>query len=160
MEVFMIGKTVLVGTIILLGSFSTFVRQPQQTQTAPQPAPQTAGRGQRGASVQIDPDRAQQLYVSRDPKDHSKPNYQAQIEAKARTDARFAEVCRGVIDFKQVKYRSSVGDLDIPAYLFQPLQKRGPKGHAPLVWVHGGVHSNQAETMFPFIKEAVDRGYL
>ena len=153
------GKSVLVGAVLLLGSFPA-TRQPQQTSSPPQTAPQPQGRGQRAAPVPMDPERAQRLYVSNDPNDHSKPNYQAQIDAKARTDARFAAACNGVIDFKQVKYRSSVGDLDIPAYVFQPLQRRGPKGHAALVWVHGGVHSNQSETMFPFIKEAVDRGYV
>jgi dipeptidyl aminopeptidase/acylaminoacyl peptidase len=50
--------------------------------------------------------------------------------------------------------------MDIPAYLFQPLQKRGPKGHAAMVWVHGGVHGNWGITMFPFVKEAVERGYV
>src|SRR6184192_650535 len=158
------GKSVLIGAVLLLGSFPAAPTQPQPAssarQSTPQPPSQTQGRGQRGAPLPMDPERAQRLYVSNDPKDHSKPNYQAQIEAKARTDARFADACKGVIDFKQVKYRSSVGDLDIPAYIFQPLQTRGPKGHAALVWVHGGVHSNQSETMFPFIKEAVDRGYV
>ena len=59
-----------------------------------------------------------------------------------------------------MSYRSSVGDLDIPAYLFQPLVKKGPREHAALVWVHGGVHGNWGLTMFPFVKEAVERGYV
>jgi dipeptidyl aminopeptidase/acylaminoacyl peptidase len=69
-------------------------------------------------------------------------------------------VTRGVVDYSKVTYRSSVGDMDIPAYLFQPLKKRGPKGHAAMVWVHGGVHGNWGITMWPFVKEAVDRGYV
>ena len=64
------------------------------------------------------------------------------------------------MDFKKVSYRSSVGDMDIPAYLFQPLKKRGPKGHAAMVWVHGGVHGNWGVGMFPFVREAVERGYI
>ena len=59
-----------------------------------------------------------------------------------------------------MSYRSSVGDLDIPAYLFQPLNKRGAKGHAALIWVHGGVHGNWGITMWPFVREAVERGYV
>jgi dipeptidyl aminopeptidase/acylaminoacyl peptidase len=47
-----------------------------------------------------------------------------------------------VLDYRKITYRSSVGDLDIPAYVFQPLEKRGPRGHAAMVWVHGGVHGN------------------
>jgi dipeptidyl aminopeptidase/acylaminoacyl peptidase len=75
-------------------------------------------------------------------------------------EARYPDLCKGIIDFKKVSYRSSVGDLDIPAYLFQPLEKRGARGHAALVWVHGGVHGNWGITMFPFVKEAVARGYV
>jgi dipeptidyl aminopeptidase/acylaminoacyl peptidase len=29
-----------------------------------------------------------------------------------------------------------------------------------MIWVHGGVHGNWSETMLPFVKEAVDRGYV
>jgi dipeptidyl aminopeptidase/acylaminoacyl peptidase len=106
-------------------------------------------------------DRARQLYVSKDPKDQSPgTDFQRDMDARVAAEARYPELCKGAIDFKKVSYRSSVGDLDIPAYLFQPLQKRGPKGHAALVWVHGGVHGNWGLTMFPFVKEAVERGYV
>ncbi len=57
-------------------------------------------------------------------------------------------------------YRSSVRDMDIPAYLFQPLKKRGARGHAAMIWVHGGVHGNWSISYFPFVKEAVERGYV
>ena len=109
----------------------------------------------------VDPERARQLYVSTDPKDH--PNgydYARDLAEKTQSDARYPELTKGVMDFSKVSYRSSVGDLDIPAYLFQPLKKRGPRGHAALVWVHGGVHGNWGLTMFPFVKEAVARGYV
>ena len=109
----------------------------------------------------MDPDRARQLYVSKDPKDQSLgTDFQADIAAREKTAARYPELCKGIIDFKTVKYRSNVGDLDMPAYLFQPLDKRGPKGHAAMIWVHGGVHGNWGITMFPFVKEAVARGYV
>ena len=109
----------------------------------------------------MDPERARRLYVSADPKDHGLGvNFERQIQAKAETDRRYAEAAKGVVDYSKVTYRSSVGDMDIPAYLFEPLQKRGPKGHAALVWVHGGVHGDWGITMWPFVKEAVDRGYV
>jgi dipeptidyl aminopeptidase/acylaminoacyl peptidase len=38
--------------------------------------------------------------------------------------------------------------------------KRGNRGHAALVWVHGGVHGNWDNRLWPFVKEAVDRGYV
>jgi dipeptidyl aminopeptidase/acylaminoacyl peptidase len=109
----------------------------------------------------MDPERARRLYVSDDPADHSLGrDFQRDIETKAKTDQRFAEASKGVMDFQKVTYRSSVGDLDIPAYLFQPLTKRGPRGHAAMIWVHGGVHGNMDTVYFPFIKEAVERGYV
>ena len=86
----------------------------------------------------------------------SKPDVRQRTEA----EARYAKASHGVMDFTKVTYRSSVGDMDIPAYLFQPLKKRGAKGHAAMVWVHGGVHGNWGITMLPFVKEAVDRGYV
>ena len=134
------------------------IGQPQQQQQPP-PAQQQP-RSPR-PEPKINPERARKLYVSNDPDDNSLGrNFQQDIEEKKKIDERFAAASRGVMDFQKVTYRSSVGDLDIPAYLFQPLNKRGPKGHAAMVWVHGGVHSNMDPLYFPFIKEAVERGYV
>ncbi|HYN06508.1 MAG TPA: alpha/beta fold hydrolase [Vicinamibacterales bacterium] len=118
----------------------------------------TAGQGT--AQGPIDEARARQLYVSNKFEDHSKPIFQAAIEAKAKEDARYVAACQGVMECTKVTYRSRVGDFDIPAYLFQPLNKRGPRGHAAMIWVHGGVHGNWAISYFPFVKEAVARGYV
>ena len=131
--------------------------QQQPPVTTPAAATPAAQRPQ----PQMDPERARRLYVSNDPKDHGLGvDFDRQIQSKAETDRRYAEAAKGVVDFTKVKYPSSVGDLDVPAYLFQPLKKRGPKGHAALVWVHGGVHGDWSITMWPFVKEAVDRGYV
>jgi len=128
---------------------------PGQAAGAPQ-----AGRGSRPEPA-MDPARARRLYVSNDPKDHSLGyDFQRDMDRKAATDKRYQEVTRGVVDFSKVSYRSSVGDMDIPAYLFQPLKKRGANGHAAMVWVHGGVHGNWGEAMWPFVQEAVKRGYV
>ena len=133
--------------------------QPPQQQP---PAQGQRGRGGRGGwQGEMDEARARQLYVSNDHADHGRNvNFEAQIRRKAETDRRYAEVTKGVVDFQKVSYRSSVGDLDIPAYLFQPLNKRGAKGHAAMVWVHGGVHGDWTATYWPFVREAVERGYV
>ncbi len=133
---------------------SIFAISVQQKQPTPPP------KGQRPVVV-MDPERAALLYVSKDPRDHTPgTNYKADMEAKAKGDLRYPELCKGIIDYQKITYRSSVGDMDIPAYLFQPIKKRGPKGHAAMVWVHGGVHGNWGLTMFPFVREAVERGYV
>jgi dipeptidyl aminopeptidase/acylaminoacyl peptidase len=132
----------------------------EQTPQAGSAQPPAQGRGGRGAPVDMDPERARALYVSNRPEDHPPANYQAAIDNKAAIDKRYAEASQGVMAFQKVSYRSTVGDMDIPAYLFEPLEKRGPRGHAAMVWVHGGVHGNWGINMFPFVKEAVERGYV
>jgi dienelactone hydrolase len=134
--------------------------QPPPTQQQPPPPGQRGAGAGRGAQTPIDEARARALYVSNKFEDHSKPNFQAAIDNKAKEDARYEAVCKGVLECTKIKYRSSVGDMDIPAYLFQPLKKRGARGHAAMIWVHGGVHGNWAITYFPFVKEAVARGYV
>lgn len=104
--------------------------------------------------------RAESLYVSADPADHPQRDQAADATSKVRTDSIYAARSVGVMDFAKVTYRSAAGDMDIPAYRFQPLRTRGPRGHAAMVWVHGGVHSNWGTSMFPFVQEAVERGYV
>ena len=137
---------------------------PQQAPARPQQTEAEEGRGGRGRGGwqgPMDEARARQLYVSNDHADHGRGvNFENQVKQKAEEDSRYAEVTKGVADFKKITYRSSIGDLDIPAYVFQPLQKRGPRGHAALVWVHGGVHGSWSINMWPFVKEAVERGYV
>jgi dienelactone hydrolase len=110
--------------------------------------------------VQMDSARMEALYVSDRWEDHPISNYESAIEGKARTDSIFAAVTQGVVDYQKITYRSRIGDMDIPAYVFQPLEKRGAKGHPAMVWVHGGVHGNMSQTYWPFIREAVERGYV
>ena len=108
----------------------------------------------------MDSTRARLLYVSNDPKELPRANFDAQITAKQRTDSIYAARFAGWAEFRKVTYKSSAGGMEIPAYLFAPLNKRGPKGHAAMVWVHGGVHGDWGASMLPFVKEAVERGYV
>jgi dipeptidyl aminopeptidase/acylaminoacyl peptidase len=129
----------------------------------PSAAAQDSSRTQRRAPRQIvpmDSARAAMLYVSNRPADLPKADYERQIAEKRRTDSIFAARSAGVMEFRKVTYRSRVDGKSIPAYLFAPLQKRGAGGHAAMVWVHGGVHSDMKETYLPFIREAVQRGYV
>lgn len=110
--------------------------------------------------VVMDSARAAQLYVSNRPEDAPVANYEREIANKKRTDSIYAARSARVMDFKKVSYKSSVDGLEIPAYLFAPLTKRGAQGHAAMVWVHGGVHGDWGVTMYPFVREAVERGYV
>lgn len=111
--------------------------------------------------VRLDPERTELLYVSNDPADHSiGRNFERDMRGKAVTDSVYAAVTEGVVDYQKIVYRSRIGDLDIPAYVFQPTTKRGPGGHAALIFVHGGVHGNWTQSYWPFVREAVERGYI
>jgi dipeptidyl aminopeptidase/acylaminoacyl peptidase len=110
--------------------------------------------------VVMDSARARELYVSNRPEDHPPADFARQIEARKASDSIYAARSKGVMDFSIVSYKSSVDGMEIPAYLFQPLTKRGPHGHAAMVWVHGGVHGNWDQYMLPFVIEAVQRGYV
>jgi len=125
---------------------------------AQQPPPRPPQRQQR--PVVMDTARARQLYVSTRLEDHPQANFEQQIAGRKRADSIYAARSRGVMDFSIISYKSSVDGMEIPAYLFQPINKRGARGHAAMVWVHGGVHGNWGTSMFPFIKEAVERGYV
>lgn len=152
-----IASVVLGGAVMIAGSGGLLARQ----DTAPRDRPAGQPAQPSARQIEMNPERARALYVSTDPKDHSRGyNFQRDIEGKAETDRRYIEVTRGVVDYAKITYRSSVGDLDVPAYLFQPLNKRGPRGHAAMVWIHGGVHGNWDLRLWPFVKEAVDRGYV
>lgn len=111
--------------------------------------------------VRMDPERARLLYVSNDPADQILGrDLEADIERRKSVQAIYEEVTEGVVDFQMVQYRSRIGDLDIPAYLFQPLDKRDRNGHPALIWVHGGVRGMWTANYWPFVREAVERGYV
>ena len=110
--------------------------------------------------VPVDTARSAQLYVSNRPEDHPQADFDAQIAQKRRTDSVYAARSAGVMEFRKITYKSRADGMTIPAYLFAPLEKRGARGHAAMVWVHGGVHGDWGTSMFPFVREAVQRGYV
>ncbi len=126
----------------------------------PLEAQQTQQRQRVQQQVQMDSARAEMLYVSDRWEDHPLRDYARDMEGKARTDSIYAAVTQGVVDYQKITYRSRIGDMEIPAYVYQPLEKRGPGGHPAMVWVHGGVHGNWGASVWPFVREAVERGYV
>jgi dipeptidyl aminopeptidase/acylaminoacyl peptidase len=124
---------------------------PAAAQDAPNP---------RRPNVAMDSARIGLLYVSNRPGDLPKADYARQITQKNRADSIYAARSAGVMEFRKVTYKSRADGMTIPAYLFAPLTKRGNSGHAAMVWVHGGVHGDWGTGMYPFIREAVQRGYV
>lgn len=122
---------------------------------APPPA-----AGQERQQVPMDTARIRELYVSNRPEDHPVADYARDIANRERADSITIAWSAGKLDYRKVSYRSTVDGMEIPAHLFQPIEKRGARGHAAMIWVHGGVHGNWGASMLPFVKEAVDRGYV
>src|SRR5207344_973444 len=56
--------------------------------------------------------------------------------------------------------KSRVDGLEIPAFLFQPLQAGSAKQRAALVWVHPDIRGHVYEYYIPYVREAVSRGYV
>jgi dienelactone hydrolase len=139
-------------------AFATLlIAAPLAAQNAP---PVAGGRGGPRPVVITDTARARALFVSKNPADLPGCGTQCdtQITRRKAVDSTYAARAKGVMDFRIVTYKSRPDGLEIPAYLFAPLTKK-PEKHAALVWVHGGVHSNWSTDMWPFVKEAVERGY-
>lgn len=124
------------------------------------------GRGGRGSGAPpwngaMDSVRIRQLYVSKDTQDLRGCGSRCAVldSIKHAADSIYAAKAPGNYEFQKVKYKSRADGLEIPAYLFSPISKGATK-HAALVWVHGGVHGDWGTDMYPFVVEAVKRGYV
>jgi dipeptidyl aminopeptidase/acylaminoacyl peptidase len=140
---------------------TTAVRQQGRGGNRPPRDPHRAGPASawRGA---VDSVRERELYVSKDPKDLRGCAPQIcdrDIANKHRTDSVYAAKAPGNYEFQKIKYKSRADGLEIPAYLFSPIN-HGDAKHVALVWVHGGVHGDWDTALYPFIVEAVKRGYV
>ena len=91
---------------------------------------------------------------------HGSDRYERDRQRKTERDQIFRELSDGVLTMRKTSYASLVDRLDIPVYVFEPLTLRVTHGHPALVWIHGGVHGDLDPLYFPFIREAVDRGYV
>jgi dipeptidyl aminopeptidase/acylaminoacyl peptidase len=91
----------------------------------------------------------------------SPERYKRDLDRKKEDDELIAKLCQDArLDYRKITYRSNADNMEIPAYLFLPLQPRGPKGHPALVWVHGGVASSFSSGSIPLIRQAIERGYI
>jgi dipeptidyl aminopeptidase/acylaminoacyl peptidase len=88
------------------------------------------------------------------------PDFDRQVQQQAETDKTWRAASDGVMQMDKITYRSSVGDMDIPAFVFQPLKIRGPKGHPAIVWVHENIRGHLYEHYIPYIREATTKGYV
>src|SRR5499426_3031082 len=88
------------------------------------------------------------------------PDFDRLAQDQAKTDQTWRDASQGFMQMDKITYRSKVGDLDIPAFVFQPLKLRGAKGHPALVWVHENIRGHLYEHYIPYIREATAKGYV
>src|SRR5215471_1048772 len=89
-----------------------------------------------------------------------RPNFDRMAQQQADTDKAFRDAAAGHYQVDKISYRSSAGDLDIPAWVFQPLTIRGPKLHPALVWTHENIRGHLYEHYIAYVREATARGYV
>jgi dipeptidyl aminopeptidase/acylaminoacyl peptidase len=88
------------------------------------------------------------------------PDFERQLQQQAETDKIWRTASDGFMQMDKITYRSKAGDMDIPAFVFQPLKLRGAKGHPAIVWVHENIRGHLYEHYIPYIREATAKGYI
>ena len=88
------------------------------------------------------------------------PNFDQQLERQRATDAVWRAASDGYMRMEKISYRSGAGDLDVPAFVFLPLDSTPPGRHPALVWVHEDVRGHLYEHYIPYVREATARGYV
>ena len=133
------------------GSSATTPQAPGQSAPAPQAPPQASP-----AASQTPPaPRAPQGEAGARP-----PDFNQMRRDQAATDRAFRTASDGVMRMDKILYRSRLGDLDIPAFVFQPLGPGAPKSRPALVWVHENIRGHLYEHYIPFIRDATAKGFV
>ncbi len=98
--------------------------------------------------------------VERPPGPGDRPDFARALREQAETDEQWAAASEGFMRMEKITYRNTRDGLEIPAFVFQPLQIRGVRQHAALVWVHENIRGHLYEHYIPYIREATGRGYV
>jgi len=131
--------------------------------TAPQPPGPSAPAPQTGPPSQAPAAPAQTLPAPRATQGEAgarQPDFNQMRRDQAATDRAFRTASEGVMRMDKIVYRSSLGDLDVPAFIFQPLAPAAPKSRPALVWVHENIRGHLYEHYIPFIRDATAKGFV
>jgi dipeptidyl aminopeptidase/acylaminoacyl peptidase len=94
------------------------------------------------------------------PRPGQAPDFDRMVQQQAATDSRWRAASEGHMRMDKFTYRSRAGDLDIPVFVFQPLQTGAPRTHSALVWVHENIRGHLYEHYIPYIRAATSKGYV
>jgi dipeptidyl aminopeptidase/acylaminoacyl peptidase len=88
------------------------------------------------------------------------PDFNQMRRDQAATDRAWKSASDGFMRMEKITYRSRVGDLDIPAFVFQPLATATSRTRPALVWVHENIRGHLYEHYIPYIREATSKGFV
>src|SRR6266852_6811858 len=88
------------------------------------------------------------------------PDFDRTLQQQSETDRTWRAASEGFMRMDKITYRTRVGDMDIPAFVFQPLTLRGAKAHPAIVWVHENIRGHLYEHYIPYVREATAKGYI
>jgi dipeptidyl aminopeptidase/acylaminoacyl peptidase len=119
------------------------------------PSPSAAVGGQSGR-FQADAQRGAQAGLP----DIGSRDFERALREQAATDRTWREASQGLMRMDKIQYRTRLGDLNIPAFVFQPLKPADRATQPALVWVHEDIRGHLYEHFVPFIREAVAQGFV
>jgi dipeptidyl aminopeptidase/acylaminoacyl peptidase len=106
------------------------------------------------------PASAQNSLSAADAVGHS-PDFNQMRRDQAATDRAWRTASEGFMRMEKITYRSRLGDLDIPAFVFEPLTPAsGPRSRPALVWVHENIRGHLYEHYIPYVHDATAKGYV
>jgi dipeptidyl aminopeptidase/acylaminoacyl peptidase len=79
---------------------------------------------------------------------------------QAATDDAWRRASAGYMRMEKITYPSRADNLEIPAFVFQPLGPDRPASRPALVWTHEDIRGHLYEHYIPYIREATARGYV
>ena len=88
------------------------------------------------------------------------PDFGLMLRQQAETDRHWREAGVGAMRMDKIVYRSRADGLEIPAFVFHPLDEAPAASRPALVWVHENVRGHLYEHYIPYVKEAVARGFV
>ncbi len=88
------------------------------------------------------------------------PDFAALDRQQEETDRIWQQASEGHMQMTKIRYRSRVGDLQIPAFVFTPLHVGAAKSHPALIWVHENIRGHLYEHYVPYVRQATAKGYI
>src|SRR5262249_23701340 len=80
-----------------------------------------------------------------EPLEDPRPDFNRLQLLQLQTDRAGRAASAGIMQMDKITYRSPAGDLDVPAFVFQPLQAASARSRAAIVWVHENIRGHLYE---------------